>query len=214
MAGLSNEMIDVLTYIEQCWWETQQIPTNEKIHEETDVSLVSIQSYWKNDQFRVTLGAKGIKFDGKKDSKALTMQQLLVANMIMNTTDRRSMREKLKPFEIDPQTVNAWMRQPAFQEHLRKRAASIYENVDTQAYVGLVRAVESGDLKAIQLLFEMKGIYSPKLDLGMDIRVVVARVVEIISIHVKDPATLQLIADDIERVIAPPNLALPVGQKE
>lgn len=220
MASLSNKMVDVITYIEQMWWEDNgTVPTNEKVAEETGVALSTIADYWKDETFRVALSARGITFDNRPDSKALTMKQLQVANMMMNTLDRRSMREKLKEAGILPQELAGWMRSPAFQEHLRRRGENLFQGADPAAYKGLVSAVEAGDLKAIQLFFEMRGIYNPKLQVSLDLNVIFIRIIEIISKHVTDPATLNAIAVEMESLASgpvgesPQQAALPVGRR-
>lgn len=203
--SLSEEMVDVLTYIEQCFWEDNNaIPTNEKVSEVTGVSLSTIRSYWENPDFRAALNARGVSFSNTSDSKALTFHQLMVANMLMSTGDPRSLREKLKSIDgvtITPQQVQTWMRQPAFQEHLRKRGEALYEGADHSAYKALVMAMERGDMKAVQLFFEMKGIYNPRVNVEVNVHSVLARVVEIIQINVKDPVTLQNIADGIDSIL-------------
>lgn len=206
--SLSEEMIDVLTYIEQLWWEdNQQVPTNERISEVTGVSLQTIKGYWTNSDFRAALAARGVSFANTLDphARALTYHQLMVANMLMNVHDRRSMREKLKAIpgvEITPAKVQAWMRQPAFQDHLRRRGETLFAGADHSAYLALVQAIDGGDLKAVQLFFEMKGIYTPRSSVEVNVHSVIARVVEVIQVHVKDPATLQAIAEGIEDVLA------------
>lgn len=203
--SLSNEMVDVLTYIEQVWWEdNQNLPTDEKIAEMTGVSIQTIKGYWRNPDFRAALYARGVKFANEPDSKkALTFEQLMVANMLMNVMDKRSLREKLKAAEglnVTPAQVGAWMRQPAFQAHLRTRSTSLFGDADTSANLALVKAIDAGDLKAVQLYFEMTGRYTPRSQVDVNVHAILARVIEIVSIHVRDPAILQSIAEDFDKL--------------
>ncbi len=212
MPGLSNEQVDVLTFLEQKFWEDGMIPTNEAAAEETGVSLVSIKRYWQDDLFRTALQARGVSQDNRPDKKALTMMQLMAANAMMNLWDRRSMREKCKELKITPAELAGWMRQPAFQEHLKKRAATILDTAEPAAHRGLVQAIEAGDLKAITLFYEMKGIYNPRLQVDVNVSVVLTRVVEIVSKHVTDPAILMAIATDIEALEGGPAIGAALPQ--
>lgn len=213
MSGLSNQMIDVLTLIEQMFWETGEIPTNEFLVEQTQIGRSTVEGYWKNTDFRAALAARGVTFDNTASiGRALSMEQLLVANMVMNIHDRRSMREKLKDpvleqFKITPQKFNAWMRQPAFQDHLMKRASTLFEHAKPAAYRELVKAVEAGDPQMLKFFFEITGIYNPKVTVEIDVNVVLVRVVEIIAKHVKDPITLQAIAAELEALDTGPEQA-------
>lgn len=218
--ALSNQMIDVLTFIEQVFYEKGQLPTDELVIQECEIAPSTLTAYWKSDDFRLALGARGISLNNIKDRKTLTYIQLKVANMLMNTLDKRSMREKLKDLkdrdgtDVSVTQVNAWMRQPAFQDHMTQRGKGLFDGAEGTAYRGLVGLVEQGDLRAIQLYFEMRGIYNPRVQHEIKIDVVLIRVVEIISTYVRDPAILDAIAHDIEALVAPPSLehALPVGQ--
>ena len=215
--SLSMEMIEVLTYVEQMWWEDNQtIPTNEKIAEVTGVGLQTIKNYWKNTDFRAALSHRGVQFANDPDTgKALTYEQLTVANMLMNVQDRRSLREKLAAAEglnVTPSQVGTWMRQPAFQAHLRKRSDDLFAGADTSANMALVKAIDAGDLKAVTLFFEMTGRYTPRTQVDVNIHSILARVVEIISIHVSDPATLEAIAGELEGLVPGQTQgALPAG---
>jgi hypothetical protein len=203
--SLSDSMIDVLTYIEQVWWEdNKSVPTDEKIAEATGVGLQTIKGYWKDSNFRAALNARGVTFVNEMTSgKALSYAQLQVANMLMNIMDKRSLREKLQAANlpgVTPAQVGAWMRQPAFQAHLRRRAQVLYDDADVSANLALVKAIDAGDLKAVQLFLEMTGRYTPRSTVDVNIHAVLARVVEIVSIHVRDPAILEAIAHDMENL--------------
>lgn len=100
MSGLSNSQIDALTYIEQVWWETGSMPTDEQVAEQTGIKLETVRRYWRDETFRGALQARGVTFDNQAEKRTLTMQQLMAANAVMNTMDRRSLREKCKQLEI------------------------------------------------------------------------------------------------------------------
>lgn len=213
--GLTQNGIDVLTYMEQVYYEAGEFPTNEKLAEVVGITVDTVKNYWKDPDFRNAVAARGLMVDGVDDSKALTMPQLMVANMMMNPSDRRSMREKLKDpslvaFGVTVQQVNGWMRSSIFQAHLTKRAHALFGGAEPAAYKNFVSAIEGGDQKAIQLYFEMKGIYNPRLQVDVNISSVLTRVVEIIAIHVKDPATLQRIANDLDGL----DIGVPSGTPE
>lgn len=198
--ALSNDMIDVLTFIEQMYWEEGSIPTDERVAEQTGIRLETLRDYWKRDEFRIALTSRGVDFVNLLDPnpRALTMQQLMVANAIMSIHDKRSMREKCKQLNISVQQVNAWMRQPAFQEHLRKRAEALYNGAEPIAYAEMVKAIEGGSESMIKFFFEMKGIYNPRVVHEVNITSVLIRVVEIVGKHVRDPAIMQAIGEEIE----------------
>jgi hypothetical protein len=194
----SNEQIDVICAFEQTYWQTGKLPTNEKVSELTGVAVKTIEGYFKLDHFRNALLTRGIDLNPSRSEALLTLPQLELANRLLNVHDTRSVREKLQEAGVTSQQYHSWMRKPAFSAYLAQRAKDMFEASDHEAYNALVGAVRSGDMRAITLFFEMRNIYNPKMQIEVNIDVVLVRVVEIIARHVRDPQTLQAIADELE----------------
>ena len=201
--SFTSEQIDVITCIEQLWWEHGQLPTDERVAERTGVSIESIKRYWKLDHFRTALLHRGVDINPERSAGLLTPIQLMLANMLLNTHDTRSVREKLKELQVSSQQYHAWLRTPAFQQHLAKRGEEMFKSIDWEAYDALAGAVRSQDVSALKLFFEMRGIYTPKKEIDINLDVVLVKVVEVIARHVHDPAILQAIANDMELLEIP-----------
>ena len=205
----TSEQIDAITCIEQLWWEHGQLPTNERIAERTGISVDSIKRYWKLDHFRQALLHRGVDINPERSAGLLTPIQLMLANMLLNTHDTRSVREKLKELGVSSQQYHAWLRTPAFQQHLAKRGEEMFKSIDWEAYDALAGAVRSQDVSALKLFFEMRGIYTPKQIQEINIDVVLVRVVEIIARYVHDPSVLQSIANDLDMLEVGQNRSMP-----
>ncbi len=76
------------------------------------------------------------------------------------------------------------------------------------ANVGLVKAVESGDLTAIKFQMELTGRYNPRIDVNVNVEGLLARVVDIVARHVT-PEVMEAIANELEGVVDP---SAAVGQ--
>ena len=205
--SVSEQMINVLSYVEQVYWEDGQRPTDEKSAEMVGCDISYVKKCFKSEQFRDAAYNRGISL-GRDDpgEEILSFEQLTAVSVLLNTYDRRSMREKLDFVGISTQKLNSWMRDPKFAVHLRKRAEKQFAESDTKAYMSIIKGMEDGDLKATQLFLEMRGLYNPRVDVNINVDSVLTRVVEIISKHVKDPAILGAIADDLEMLdgVRPP----------
>lgn len=205
---LTTTEVRVLNYVEQVFWETGLCPTPERVAEDLSTSAGSVRKAYSNEVIRTQLAARGIDPEGLttvgkviQETKALSPQQIVCANMMLNLHDKRSEREKLGLLGISSQQYHAWLRQPQFVEFLRKRGEALFSSSDFEAYKSLVRNVKAGDNKALELFFEMRGIYRKSLDININIESVLTRVVEVISIHVKDPKVLNAIANDLDNII-------------
>lgn len=197
------ETIDkrILNYCEQVFWETGMVPTPEAVSDALSIKRERVLESFRNDKFKQSLATRGIDLTPGISGKVLDPRQILLANLLLNLHDRRSIREKLKLVQVSVQQYNAWMRQPQFIEYLRKRGEAIFKGSDHEAYLALTKAVSRGDVNALKLFFEMRGIYNPRLTIDVNIEAVMLRVVEIISKRVNDPDTLTAIADDLETVM-------------
>ena len=194
----------MLAFMEQIFWEEGSLPTDEVIAQNLGYEKVVIASVRKRDNFKAALKKRGIEADMVDlpvGSRALNPMQIGLANIILNTHDKRTMREKLKTVNVSMQQFQAWLRQPAFRQYLQKRTEAMFEGADTIAYQNLIDAVSAGDLSAIKLFFEMRGIYNPKVQVSINVEAVIVNVVEIVSKYVT-PETLHLIAGELEQVMA------------
>lgn len=199
--AISESMVNCAQYVEQVWWEMGRIPTDEKISEVVKINIQTVRKYWKDERFRKALQTRGVTLQLEEDDlPILSMQQMNVVAILLNTFDRRSMREKLEAVQVTPQQLAAWMRDSRFASHYRKRAEKQFAEADATAYMSVIKGMEDGDLKATQLFLEMRGLYSPKVQMDVNVDNVLVRVIEAVTKHVKDPAILALIADELDAI--------------
>lgn len=204
--NLTDREVKIINYIEQKFYETGHLPTNEKIGDDLGFSKQVVAQSWKKDLFRQALVARGVDLNPEQSEELLTTEQLLVANMIMNVLDKTSIREKLKTVStalgksITVQTYNGWLNQASFRAYIQKRAEKQFGAADPSALMAHIKAINDGDMNAVKLYYEMTGRYNPRLQVDVNIESVIVSVVEIISRHVTDPEALQAIASDIERL--------------
>lgn len=197
---ISSEQIDVICAYEQVFWQTGSLPTEEKVSELTGVNKETIRKYWKSEEFRTLIQKRGIPLDSGRSEALLTFEQLNLANMLLNMHDNRSVREKLESCGVSSQQYHAWLRQQAFKGYLAQRGKALFEANDHEAYSALLGVVRGGDVSALKLFFEMRGIYNPRVQIDVNVELVMVQVVEIIARHVHDPQILQGIANDLELI--------------
>lgn len=199
-AELNEDDITILSYVEQYFWENKgKIPTVELIADKLKYSNDIVERAWKRPRFRDALVARGIVVSRRADG-VLTPQQMLLTTILLNVEDKRSLRQKLKDVNVSVVQYNSWLRDPAFHNYIRMRSEEMFKNTDSEAYRALSDAATSGDVAALKLFFEMRGIYQPRIDVRVNVETVVYQVVEIIAKYVKDGPTLEAIATEIEKL--------------
>lgn len=197
---LSEQSIQILCYCEQRFWEFGALPTSENIASTLGISETAVRNAFKNETFRTALAKRGVDFSVERSKGLLSLTQLTLANSLLNLHDKRSAREKLQELNVSSQQYNAWLRDPAFRDYLAKRGEELFKSHDHEAYSALVGTATGGDTQALKLFFEMRGIYTPKQTVEFNVEQVMGKIIEIITRHVQDPATLAAIAEEFEQI--------------
>ena len=211
--ALNDAQAEAVALIEQTFWEHGSVPTAEFLSEKLGLNTQTITKYFNNPVFRDALVRRGVDLRQDSSRAILTPKQLLLVNMMLNQHDRRSIREKLELAEVSSQQYYAWLKNPAFKTYLARRAEDLFSSSDHEGYLSLLEVVRGGDVQGLKLFFEMRGKYTPKSQLDVNVESVIVRIVEIIGKHVQDPSILNKIANDIDVSIglSPPRAALPSG---
>lgn len=198
---LDSSQLEAINIIEQVWFKYGALPTNERISETLGIDISLVGKWWNNNEFRLALVERGIDIRPQVSQDLLTPQQVKLANMLLNEHDKKSIRQKLEELKVTSQQYHAWLRQKAFKDYLIKRSEDLFAGSEWEGRQALMDTVRGGDIQAIKFYFELLGKYTPRMQVGFNIEGVLMQVVEVISKHVKEPLTLQLIANDIEKLL-------------
>lgn len=196
---LSERQVECLTFIEQEYMLTGHVPTADRISEVFGTSKSTVRKWLDSPEFNYIMNTRGI--NAPKRVGVLTPQQLMIANMLLNPADRRSKREKCEEAGITVQRLSAWQRDPQFQDYMQRMAEKLFQNSDDEAYMNVVKNVQSGDLRAAQFYFEMTGKYQKSVRHDFNIDGFLTSLIEILQVRVQDAKTLELIADDIDKLM-------------
>lgn len=196
--SFTEDDLTILCYIEQYFWENDgEFPSQEIIVDTLKFSTEQVRKTFDRPRFREALIARGIVIDRRADG-VLTPVQLSLSNALLNVDDKRTIRQKLKDLNITVTQYNNWLQDPAFQNYMRKRSEHVFKITDGGAYRALAEQAESGDVQALKLFFEMRGLYSPRMNINLNVEGIIVQVVEIITKHVHDSEILDAIAADID----------------
>lgn len=203
----------VISAIERYYWIHSKMPPVEYIATETGYAYADVVKIAESPVVKQKLLDKGIinNYQAERLTSYLTFLelahenpgldpiQILAANMLLNTADRRSERKKLEEIGVKPQTLAAWKRQPAFMEFYRKRAKNVFGELDIAANKSMARMIEDDNFQAVKLYYEMTGEYTPRAEVNVKVNVhlVLTTVVEIIARYVDEETAIQ-IAEAIE----------------
>jgi len=200
---LDQTALKIITLMEQKYFETGEIPTVALTSDLLGLAPKTVLSYLDQTEVKETLKRRGIEVfntDG-----LVSIEQAYLVNLLLDTFDRRGIREKLKALkegmgiEITFAQYNAWMKDPNFKRYLTKRAEIQFDGLEPIARNRIVQAVQSGNLQAIEYFFEITGVYNRRREEVLDLRRILAQIIDILSRHV-DPEKLILIANELEMI--------------
>jgi len=226
--ALTKEQYDLLLYLEQSFWRTSSLPTYEAIVA-GGIELDETVYYeaWTNPRFIDSLRSRGIpehllNTGGTFKGRILTEQQMMVANVLLDTLDKRSRLKKLTELGVSTAEYNRWLKDPVYRSYCLERAEALLLENQHVSHMSLIERVAQGDLGAIKYFNSMTGRYRERQSAAVEINNVsmnnygsdtLIQVVEIIQRHVKDPTVLAAIGEEI-LALQNKGQGAPVGGRE
>ena len=195
---LSVKEIQVINWIEEWWLRRGSFPPVDQIKE--FFPDFDLKESLNHDLFLTSLDNRGIKLPSADDK--LSNEQLAAIAVMANFRDPRSPIAKLRSIGVTMTKWQGWMRNKHFKEFLHDLSATNFTDSIDVAQAGLLKAVEKGNTEAVKFYLEITGRYVPQSQEVTNIRLVIARLLEVLQIHVKDPNVLRVIMSDFETVVA------------
>lgn len=194
MAELTEVQRSLLSYCEQQWYLRGKLPTPQVLCEKYRLKPSTLNDWLQSEVFKQNFEARGIP---TIHANELSVEQLTVINTIMNLSDTRSERKKLADMGISAKQWEGWKRDPVVIDYMRERSNQILAGAIPDAHLALVDKVRAGDMSALKFYYEMTGVYTGQ-SAGLDPKVLLTKVFDIIAKHVTDASTLQAIASDFQ----------------
>jgi hypothetical protein len=204
-AALQPAEKDLISFYQLNWHLKQgYVPTVEEVFQylrktRPNLSIKTVHYYLGRKPVIAALKKRGIPFEQHTQSE-LTDQQMAAATTVMNMLDQRSISEKLDQLGILPATYYAWLNDPQFKNFLDSMADQNKINVRPAAVAEFTKKINQGDWNAIKFWMETTG--ELQNDNAPQSEQILIMLVEIIQKHVKDPAVMVAIAQDMQRAMS------------
>jgi hypothetical protein len=216
---LDEEDLVLVAYIEEQFWLHNITPPVGNIAEALEYDGKRVIELLHDEQINNYLRSRAVPnpLVEPVETKGLTAQQILVANMVLNSMDKKSMREKLKTVGVSSQTYYAWMNNPNFANYIQARSERMFTQSEWQIRQALVETAADGDVSAIKLYMEMIGKYVPRMEHSVNLEGLLSQVVEIVSYFLEKEQMLEF-ANMVEILLQtgtiPKREAITVGSRE
>lgn len=184
----------IIGFCESEWFLRGALPTPETLSNNFNKTSKWVTEFLQKEEVQASFKARGIPVIEGRD---LSAEQITVINAMLNLSDTRSERKKLADFEITARVWEGWKKDPKVREYMRARSEDILNGAIPEAHLALVDRVRTGDISALKFYYEMTGRYTGQQQ-GMDPKVLLGRVFDIITKHVTNPVQLEAIAADFK----------------
>lgn len=223
---LSKTQYELALYLEQAYYRTGSLPSYEAIAGSgIELDQNAYYEAWINPRFLDTLRSRGIPEHllrtetGVFGGRILSEKQMQVANVLLDTLDKRSRLKKLTELGVSTQEYSRWLKDPTYRQYCLERAEALLGENMYVAHMSLLDRVAQGDMVALKYYYAMTGRYREKTSAAVEVNVqnnygtdTLISIVEIIQRHVKDPEVLSAIGEEILALHNSPTRA--VGGRE
>lgn len=188
----------ILPWIETFWANHKRYPSDAELVAEFGFTQPELMRLRNSKFYNECLKNRGIR----QNEQFLSERQVAAITLITNFADQRPVDAKLANIGVTPEMYQGWMHDPAFKRELQSRADEVLDNVYPEAQTALAKQVRNGNVPALKFYYEITGrASSPE---AINLKMTMARMIEAVQKHVKDPAVLQAIAGELTGT-------LPVG---
>lgn len=179
-----------------------------------DIPMRLYEEYLSNDKVRGALTDRGVNFrnldfvdSNRWKTHALTAEQLVTANVMLDLIDQRSEKKKLQDLGVTTAKYQRWLKDPAFSNYLRQRTEALLGGAVADANMALIDRARGGDVKSIQYLHEITGRYvkvgsaPTEQSAYLDAKQLVQNIITIIVDEVDDGPLAVRIAERLKKLI-------------
>lgn len=176
----------------------KRLPSVDDITEFANVGKTTVLKVIQTEAFVQAIEDRGVVW---RRTSGLTPEQTYTLSVITNPTDKRALGSKLKSCGVSYSKYRAWLKQPLFSKHIQQIAEDMLGDHMGDVHTAFLGQALNGNMKAIQLFYEMTGRHNPAQQQVVDLQRIIGLLLEIITKHVTNTDTLALISGDIEKVL-------------
>lgn len=199
--ALTSVEKEIINFYELEWHLRNRVPTIEQVTKHVQkkfpkTTQISINYYLSKERRNVAkaLEKRGIPWQ-QHSQEDLTATQVATAVTVMNFADTRSIPQKLAELGINESQYYAWLRDPQFKTLVDNLADQNLANIRPTAIAEFTKKINGGDWNAIKFWLETTGELNGNSNTQIEDKITLF--VEIVQRHVKDPAVMEAIAQDI-----------------
>jgi len=163
------------------------------------VPKATVEQIVRTENFTQALVLRGVM---SVTQTQLSGEQMRALSVLTDVTSHASLETRLKRAGIPQYKWDAWMNSAIFRAAHDRIAHDIFVKAQSSIDTQVVSGALSGKLDFIKYYNEVTGRYSPGRRAHDDVQSILNDIVDIVTRHVKDPATLQAISSELSASVA------------
>lgn len=210
---LSAIELDVVFFIERFHGAWGSTPSDAKIRERFDGMTDEFLADFKLNPLVIrSFRARGIIYPAIEDS--FTAEQMHAAAVMTDLIDRRSEEKKLRDIGVTTRQWQTWMQDDHFADYIKSRSEKLLGNAGVvEAHKALMKGARNGNVNSARLIYEITGRHDPNKEAQIDIRQVLHMFIEVLQMHIKEPALLNSIAMDLTQIASAENFSTTLANQ-
>lgn len=214
---MKKDEYDFVNFVEQQYMLFGDCPSKSVAAKKFGVTETVIRRLYSSVNVRDALKERGITLAdivGESSDGVFTAEQLAYAREIFNVSNPRSRKKLLSDLGLHPNTVQAWMRDPAYQTYIRKLSEAMLPDMVPEAMIALQKNIINGDFQSIKFGLEINGRYSPKTVGELNVDFFMQKVIEVLISELGgDPAKLESIVNKLSNLAGGTPAAIEAPQR-
>lgn len=190
----------IISWIETTYHQTKAFPSHATFRESFPTSfrtVAQMRAFLDRPPVKQALHNRGLKPNSISHSE-ITEAQAAAVLTVANLSDRRALSTKLKSIGVTLTQWNAWKKQASFKAFLYSQLTDDFESSLDRALSGLLKSVDAGNPRAVELYLEMTGRQPTESE--RNYRLAISRIIESITRRVKDPAIINQLREDFDKI--------------
>lgn len=196
--GMNIKFVNLMMpWVENFWVQRKRYPSTDEMVVEFGISREEVLFINTQPMWLKCLDRRGIRRPNIAEDFLSSKQQAAIA-LITNYHDARHKDLKLASIGCSHEEYNGWMNDPAFKNAINARSDEVLNNVGVDANIALAQLIQAKDFRATKFYFEITGkAASPE---AINVKQTMQILIEAVQKHVRDPAVLQAIAEEVNNV--------------
>lgn len=200
---LTPGMLLAIGFIEEHWHRYNNFPTLDKL--KSKFPDFNFKEAFEHETFRLALNNRGITVPintvNPEVPTSLTQEQLAAILTVVDWNNPKPRHIKLKELGISQVKWYGWLKNSNFKSFLHEMSTTNLHDQLNVAHEGIYKAIDRGDINAIKFYLEATGRYTQQTATTQNLQTILAKIVESIQRHIKNPEILRSIALDFEAIM-------------